>query len=88
MPVDPENLGPFIQIVHRLRWTKDAPPRVDRISERPRNRQTGAYLDGDVPTLVTFEEDDAIDVPALLTQGALRPYVAPKARPSAAKGGR
>lgn len=75
MPV-PEHLrGPFVQVAQRLRWTKDAPPRHDRVSERPRNRHTGEYLDGDAPTLVTFDADDAIDVESLLRAGALRPHI-------------
>lgn len=80
----PEHLrGPWVQVAHVLRFTKDAPPRDDRESVRPRKGQRDGwreFLDnpdaahGDTPgpTLVTFDADDAIDVEALLRQGALR----------------
>lgn len=77
----PEHLrGPFVQIAQRLRFTKDAPPRADRVSERPRKGKPGAWLefldDIDAPhpgcTLVTFDADDAVDVASLLASGAIR----------------
>lgn len=76
--------GPFVQIAHQLRFTKRQPPRQDRLSARPRegSREQGwrAFLDnpdalyGETPgaTLVTFDMDDAVDIPALLRQGAIR----------------
>jgi len=83
MPVAPEHRGPWVQITHVLRYTKDAPPREDRESARPRKGRRGDWRefldDPDAahgaepgPTLVTFDADDALDVPALLRQGALR----------------
>jgi hypothetical protein len=76
MPVAPEHLGPWVQIAHVLRFTKDQPPRVDRESRRPRKGRKGdwgEFLDLDAPTLVSFEPDDAVDVPALLRAGAIMP---------------
>ena len=75
MPVAPEHLGPWRQIAQRLRFTKDAPPRADRVSERPRHPKTLAFLDEDAPTLITFEPDDAVDVPSLLRAGAIMPLL-------------
>lgn len=83
MPVAPEHRGPWLLIAHRLRFTKDKPPRHDKLVERPRAGRKGNwahFLDnpdanhGDEPgpTLVTFAADDAVDVPALLRQDALR----------------
>jgi hypothetical protein len=76
MPVAPEHLGPWVQIAHVLRFTKDQPPRTDRESARPRKGSKGnwgEFLDLDAPTLVSFEPDDAVDVPALLRAGAIQP---------------
>ncbi len=73
-----------MQIAHQLRFTRRTPPRADRLSARPREgsreRGWGRFLDnpdalhGDEPgpTLVTFDNDDAVDVVALLRQGAIR----------------
>ena len=83
MPVANEHRGPFVQITHVLRFTKDQPPRSDTESARPRKGRKGDWRefldDPDAPhgatpgpTLVTFAADDAVDVPKLLRQGALR----------------
>ena len=103
MSVLPEHLGPWIQISHVLRFTKDDPvndkgeKREDKLSERPRAGRRGNWMHfldnpdanhGDTPgpTLVTFEADDTLDVPALLRQGAIRLPTAkqlpPKTKPS------
>ena len=87
MPVPKDLTGTYRQIAHKLRWTKDAPPRPDTNSERPRRGKRGPYLDEDDPTLVTFEEDDAVNVPALLAQGAIEPYTPPKPKRTTKKGG-
>jgi hypothetical protein len=82
MPVAPEHLGPWVQIAHVLRFTKDQPPRQDRESARPRKGSKGnwgEFLDLDEPTLVSFEPDDAVDVPALLRAGAIMPPPPPPA---------
>lgn len=80
----PEHLrGPWVQISHVLRYTKDAPPRTDHESARPRFGGPGnwgdfkdapdaAYGAMPGPTFVTFDHDDAVDVEALLRQGAIR----------------
>jgi hypothetical protein len=81
MPVLKEHLGPWVQIAHVLRFTKDQPPRVDRESVRPRTgskeRGWGDFLDDAEPTLISFEPDDAVDVPALLRAGAIQSLAAP-----------
>jgi hypothetical protein len=88
MPVLKEHLGPWVQIAHVLRFTKDNPPRQDRESVRPRGgskeRGWGDFLDDAEPTLITFEPDDAVDVPALLRAGAIQSYTPPPA-PAAEK---
>lgn len=61
----------YRQIAHRLRWTRETEAGRQRIeSERPRARN-GAFMDTDAPTLVTFDEFDRVDLPALLGQGAI-----------------
>lgn len=82
--VPDDRLGPYVQIAHKLRFTKDAPPRVDRLAERPRKgskaRGWGEFLDDPDaaygaepgPTLLEFDADDAVDVDALLVSGAIR----------------
>lgn len=83
MPVAEHLRGPWVQISHQLRYTKDAPPRTDTVSARPRKGRKGDWRefldDPDAahdatpgPTLVTFAADDALDVEQLLRQGALR----------------
>lgn len=64
----------YRQIAHRLRWWRRAPrgKRARVESERPRNK-AGDYLDTDAPTLVTFRDDDSVDIVALLAQGAIVP---------------
>jgi len=93
MSVLPEHIGPWVLIAHQLRFTKDAPPRVDALVARPRAGRRGNWLhfldnpdanhgDEPGPTLVTFEPDDALDVPALLKQGALRAPTAKQLPPT------
>jgi len=68
----------YRQMAHRLRIQR-GPGRPDRVSERPRkgNRSFGwgEYADSDEqPTLITFDEHDRVDVPALLAIGAIVPW--------------
>ena len=62
----------YRQIAHRLRWWRRSKrgTRTRVESERPRNK-AGDYLDTDAPTLVTFRDDDSVDIAALLAQGAI-----------------
>lgn len=64
----------YRQIAHRLRWWRRSKrgTRTRVESERPRNK-AGDYLDTDAPTLVTFRDDDSVDIAALLAQGAIVP---------------
>ena len=64
----------YRQITHRLRIQR-GPGRTDKISERPRNLMTGDFLDdASNPTLITFDEYDQVNIPYLLTLGAIEPW--------------
>ena len=66
-----EQAGTYLQIAHKVRINR--PGRPDLVSNRPRNIQTGVYLDADAPTLVTLEEGDMADFDMLLKVGVIRP---------------
>jgi len=64
----------YRQLTHRIRIQR-GPGRPDKVSERPRDDVTGRFLDSDEePTLITFEEDDDVDIPWLLKIGAIVPW--------------
>ena len=95
MAVAEDMRGPWVQIAHQLRYTTDNGG-PDRLSARPREGKRGdwrAFLDDPEakhgadpgPTLVTFRASDAVDVPALLRQGALRAPRPDQLPPSKAK---
>ncbi len=71
----------FRQLAQRIRVQR--PGRPDLVSERPRQK-SGArhFLDSDgAPTLVTFEDDDRVDVAYLLRIGAITPWPPADAEP-------
>ncbi len=72
--------GRYWQLSHRLRIAR-GPGVPDRVSERPRDRDSGRYLDYESPTVVEFEVGDLVDVPSLLAIGAIAPADAPHPSP-------
>ena len=81
MAVPRDLCGTYRQVAHRLRIQSDTPGAGSRDSERPRNKDTGRYLDND-ETTVTILPTDAVDVAALLRSGAIVPLPpTPKAEP-------
>lgn len=86
--VSKEQAGTYRQLAQRLRVQRGA-GQPDAILERPRDKRTKTFLDGDSPTLVTFAAGDQVDVAFLLSIGALATYNPPQpARPPAKEGGR
>lgn len=65
-----EHCGSYRQVAGKLRFQR-GPGRPDKVSERPRDPRTRAYTDDDAPTIVTLDEHDVADVPALLALGTL-----------------
>lgn len=79
MPVEKQHTGTYRQVAHKLRIQKDPGCGPHKESVRPRKGKRGPYLDSDdEPTLITFDEDDAVDVERLLAIGAIKPYSPPK----------
>jgi hypothetical protein len=83
----------YRQLTQRIRVQR--PGRPDLVSERPREtagRRRFKDTD-DAPTLITFEDDDQVDVARLLRIGAIAPWPAADApapvprRRRAGKGG-
>ena len=63
----------YRQVSRKLRWSL-GPGLGERVSERPRDKKTGAFLDADTPTLVEIGDADiaaGVDVDALLRIGAI-----------------
>lgn len=80
MPLGDGMARTYRQLTQRIRVQR--PGRPDLVSERPRQK-SGArrFLDTDgAPTLVTFEDDDLVDVARLLRIGAIAPWPPPLAR--------
>lgn len=67
----------FCQHAHRLRINR--PPGVeDLVSERPRNRKTGQFLDGAAGTQVEIPSDvQGFNLGAALAAGAISPLPCP-----------
>jgi hypothetical protein len=64
----------FRVIAWKLRVQR-GPGRGDKNVERPRMPKRGPYLDSDdKPTLLTIDEHDQVNVPALLASGAIIPW--------------
>lgn len=72
---------PFRQFSRRLRIQR-GPGKPDKVSERPVQELSDGsirYLDSDeAPTLITFDEHDQVDIPSLLSIGAIVPWVPSK----------
>lgn len=65
----------YRQYAHKIR----VQGRTPETSERPRNKQTKAFLDSDdAPTLIELGPKDPVDIDGLLATGAIVPYEAPK----------
>lgn len=79
----------YLQHTHRLR--RSYPGRPDVVSERPRHKRTGQFLDADNPTTVTFTGEEVnVDIDFLLRIGAIAPLPAqpaPPEPPAGKKGG-
>ena len=60
----------YRQLTQRLRIQR-GPGRTDKISERPRNLMTGDFQDDANPTLITFDAYDQVNIPFLLSVGAI-----------------
>lgn len=64
----------YRQIAEKLRIQRGV-GRPDKVSTRPRDKTSGRYLDADNPTLIELDQWDQVDMPSLLADGAIEPYV-------------
>lgn len=80
----------YCQHAHKLRINR--PPGIpDHVSERPRNRKTGQFLDGAAGTQVEMPADArGFDLGAALRSGAIAPLPCPEhpGEPPAVEDGR